>query len=158
MSMTDLPGTDPGNPIDSPTGWVAKHIALYVATDGKEGSSQRGAPLLLLTTQGRKSGKWRRTALIFGQTGGNYVVVASMGGAPKHPSWYLNLTANAEVRVRVYDRTFTATARTATPEEKPALWSMMATIWPDYDEYVRKTTRDIPVVILEPVGDRPITE
>jgi deazaflavin-dependent oxidoreductase (nitroreductase family) len=151
--MEEQPGTDPLNPIDSPTGWVAKNIARYLATDGREGGTQRGAPLLLLTTQGRKSGKWRRTALIFGASGNNFVVVASKGGAPRHPAWYLNLTENPTVHVQVYDRTFTANARTATAEEKPALWSMMAKIWPDYNEYVKKTTRDIPVVILEPVAE-----
>jgi F420H(2)-dependent quinone reductase len=150
--MSEQSGTDPRYPIDSPTGWVAKNIALYVAPDGREGGTQRGAPLLLLTTQGRTSAKWRRTALIFGQSDGNFVVVASKGGAPRHPSWYLNLTANPTVHVQVYDRTFVATARTATAEEKPRLWSLMAKIWPDYDEYVNKTTRDIPVVILEPAG------
>jgi F420H(2)-dependent quinone reductase len=151
--MSEQPGSDPRHPIDSPTGWVAKNIARYVATDGREGSTQRGAPLLLLTTQGRKSGKWRRTALIFGEHGGNYVIVASKGGAPAHPAWYLNLVAHPEVRVQVYDRIVAATARTATAQEKPELWSLMASIWPDYNEYVKKTTRDIPVVILEPVAD-----
>jgi F420H(2)-dependent quinone reductase len=151
--MEEQPGTDPLNPIDSPTGWVARNIARYLATDGREGGTQRGAPLLLLTTQGRKSGKWRRTALIFGQSERNFVVVASKGGAPRHPAWYLNLTANPTVHVQVYDRTFAANARTATVEEKPALWSLMAKIWPDYNEYVKKTTRDIPVVILEPVAE-----
>jgi deazaflavin-dependent nitroreductase family protein len=150
--MSEQPGTDPLHPIDSPTGWVARQIALYVETDGREGSTQRGAPLLLLTTQGRKSAKWRRTALIFGQSGENYIIVASKGGAARHPAWYLNLKANPEVHVQVYARTFTAIARTATAEEKPQLWSLMAKIWPDYNEYVKKTTRDIPVVILSPVA------
>lgn len=151
--MSEQPGSDPRHPIDSPTGWVAKNIAQYVATDGREGSVQRGAPLLLLTTQGRKSRKWRRTALIFGQRDGDYIIVASKGGAPAHPSWYLNLVANPRVRVQVYDRIFEARARTATADEKPGLWSLMASIWPDYNEYTKKTTRDIPVVVLEPVAD-----
>lgn len=151
--MDEEPGTDPLNPIDSPTGWVAKNIARYVETDGREGGTQRGAPLLLLTTQGRKSGKWRRTALIFGRSGRDFVIVASKGGAPQHPAWYLNLTANPIVHVQVYDRIFTANARTATAQEKPPLWSLMAKIWPDYNEYTKKTTRDIPVVVLEPVGE-----
>jgi deazaflavin-dependent oxidoreductase (nitroreductase family) len=151
--MSEQPGSDPRHPLDSPTGWVARNIAQYVATDGREGSSQRGAPLLLLTTQGRKSGKWRRTALIFGESGGNYIIVASKGGAPEHPAWYLNLVAQPEVRVQVYDRIFTARARTATAQEKPRLWSLMASIWPDYNQYIKKTTREIPVVILEPVAD-----
>lgn len=149
--MSENAGSDPLHPIDSPTGWVAQNIELYLKTDGEKGSSQKGAPLLLLTTQGRKSGKWHRTALIFGESDGSYLVVASKGGAPTHPSWYLNLVANSEVHVQVYARTFTARARTATAQEKPALWSIMTKIWPDYLEYTKKTTREIPVVILDPV-------
>ena len=98
-------------------------------------------------------GIWRRTALIFGQADGNYLVVASMGGAPKHPSWYLNLTAHPEVYVQVYDRKFAATARTASAEEKPALWQRMVKIWPDYATYQVKTDREIPIIVLEPVAD-----
>jgi deazaflavin-dependent oxidoreductase (nitroreductase family) len=150
--MSEEPGSDPSHPIDSPSGWVARNIAEYVASDGREGAGLRGAPLLLLTTQGRKSGKWRRTALIFGQRDDDFVIVASRGGAPAHPSWYLNLVANPRVRVQVYDRIFDANARTAAAEEKPGLWSLMASIWPDYNEYRKKTTRNIPVVVLEPVA------
>ncbi|MEO6826787.1 MAG: nitroreductase/quinone reductase family protein, partial [Microbacteriaceae bacterium] len=79
--MSENPGSDPLHPIDSPTGWVAKNIEQYLETDGKEGSQLKGAPLLLLTTKGGKSGKWRRTALIFGESNGSYIVVASKGGA-----------------------------------------------------------------------------
>lgn len=151
--MTDDAGTDPLNPVDNETDWVAKQIAAYLATDGEQGSTLRGAPLLLLTTQGRKSGTWRRTALIFGESDGNYLVVASIGGAPKHPSWYRNLQANPHVYLQVYGRKLRASARTASPEEKPALWAAMVRIFPDYAEYQKKTERDIPVVILEPVAD-----
>jgi deazaflavin-dependent oxidoreductase (nitroreductase family) len=151
--VTDDAGLDPLNPIDNATPWVAKQISAYVASDGEHGSTQRGAPLLLLTTRGRKSGRWRRTALIFGQVGDNYLVVASMGGAPKHPSWYLNLTVHPEVHLQVYDRKFTATARTASAEEKPILWRTMVEIWPDYANYQVKTDREIPVIVLEPVAD-----
>jgi F420H(2)-dependent quinone reductase len=151
--VTDDAGLDPLKPIDNATPWVAKQISAYVASDGEHGSTQRGAPLLLLTTRGRKSGRWRRTALIFGQVGDNYLVVASMGGAPKHPSWYLNLTAHPEVHLQVYDRKFAATARTASAEEKPTLWQTMVEIWPDYANYQVKTDREIPVVVLEPIAD-----
>lgn len=151
--MTSTPGSSPQNPLDNSTEWVAKQISAYVATDGKEGSTLRGAPLLLLTTQGAKSGIWRRTALIFGEHDGNYVIVASLGGAPKHPSWYLNLQANPEIHLQVYDKKITAIARTVTPAEKPALWDEMVAIWPDYAGYQTKTERDIPVVILAPVAE-----
>ena len=148
--MTDDAGLDPLTPIDNATQWVARQISAYVASDGERGSTLRGAPLLLLTTRGRKSGRWRRTVLIFGQADGNYLVVASMGGSPRHPSWNLNLTAHPEVYVQVYDRKFKARARTASAEEKPDLWRRMVEIWPDYANYQVKTEREIPVVVLEP--------
>jgi deazaflavin-dependent oxidoreductase (nitroreductase family) len=87
--------------------------------------------------------------LIYGQDGDRYLVVASKGGAEDHPQWYLNLVAHPEVQVQVRADQFTARARVATAEEKPALWKIMSAIWPAYDEYQTKTTRDIPVVILE---------
>lgn len=134
---------------DSPTGWVSKHIDDYVKTDGAEGHMWRGVPTLLLTTRGRTSGKLRRTALIYGQDGEHYLLVASMGGSPKHPLWYLNLVANPEVEVQIESEVFAARARTATPEEKPRLWKQMADLFPNYNEYQKKTSRDIPVIILE---------
>ena len=135
---------------DSPTGWVAEHVDRYVETDGREGHEWRGVPTLLLTTRGRKSGKLRRTALIYGEDGeGRYLLVASRGGAPEHPSWYLNLAAHPEVEVQVGADKFAARARTADAREKPRLWQLMTSIWPDYDGYQKKTGRDIPVVIVE---------
>ena len=135
---------------DSPTGWVAKHVHRYVETDGREGHEWRGVPTLLLTTRGRKSGKLRRTALIYGKDGEErYLLVASKGGAPEHPSWYLNLTEHPEVEVQVGADKFAARARTADAQEKPRRWRVMASIWPDYDGYQKKTGRDIPVVIVE---------
>jgi deazaflavin-dependent oxidoreductase (nitroreductase family) len=140
--------------VDNPTGWVADHIRRYVETDGRSGHRWRGVQTLLLTTRGHKSGKLRRTALIYGQDGDRYLVVASNGGARAHPAWYLNLIADPEVRVQVGADKFTARARTATPDEKPRLWQLMTSIWPHYDGYQAKTTREIPVVILDrvPVG------
>ena len=87
--------------VDSPTAWVAKHINEYVASGGEKGHTWQGVPTLLLTTRGRKSRKLRRTALIYGRDGNSYVVVASIGGAPKHPLWYLNLVANPKVELQV---------------------------------------------------------
>lgn len=138
--------------LDSPAGWVADHIRRYVETDGAEGHEWRpGVWTLLLTTRGRRSGKLRRTALIYGRDGDAYLVVASQGGAPEHPAWYLNLLAEPEVQVQVGAERFTARARTATPEEKPRMWRTMTAIWPSYDEYQTKTDREIPVVVLERV-------
>ena len=138
--------------LDSPTGWVAEHIDRYVATDGTEGHEWRpGVFTLLLTTRGRRSGKLRRTALIYGRDGEAYVIVASQGGDPRHPAWYLNLQADPTAEVQVGADRFTARARTATAEEKARLWPLMTGIWPAYDDYQAKTERDIPVVLLERV-------
>jgi len=137
---------------DSPTSWVAEHIRGYVETDGEKGHRWRGVDTLLLTTRGRKSGKLRRTALIYGRDGDRYVVVASKGGAKGHPSWYLNLVENPEVEVQAGADKFTARALTAAPDEKPRLWALMSSIWPDYDSYQARTERDIPVVVLERIA------
>jgi deazaflavin-dependent oxidoreductase (nitroreductase family) len=137
---------------DSPTGWVAQHIREYVETDGRKGHQWRGVPTLLLTTRGRKTGLRRRTALIYGKDGDNYIVVASRGGHSKHPAWYLNLVENPEVEVQVEADKFSARAHTASAEEKARLWPLMASIWPAYDDYQAKTEREIPVVVLERMG------
>lgn len=133
---------------DSPTGWVKDHIDAYVSTGGEDGHLWRGVPTLLLTTVGRRSGERRRTALIYGRDGANYVIVASYGGSPTHPAWYLNLVDHPEVEVQVGDDVFTATARTVDPVGRERLWPKLAKIWPDYDTYKNKTDREIPLVVL----------
>ncbi|WP_341719291.1 nitroreductase family deazaflavin-dependent oxidoreductase [Micromonospora sp. FIMYZ51] len=138
--------------VDSPAGWVAEHINRYVETDGADGHEwQPGVFTLLLTTRGRRSGQLRRTALIYGRDGDAYVIVASQGGDPRHPAWYLNLLTEPEVQVQVGADRFTARARTATGQERGRLWRTMAGIWPAYDDYQAKTDREIPVVLLERV-------
>jgi deazaflavin-dependent oxidoreductase (nitroreductase family) len=140
--------------IDSPTGWVKSHIKDYVETDGKKGHRWRGYPTLLLTTRGRKSGKLRRTALIYGQDKGRYLVVASNGGAVKHPLWYFNSLDHPEVEVQVGGQRFRARARAANAREKPRLWRLMNEVYPTYDSYQKraaKAGRVIPVIILEPI-------
>ena len=135
--------------IDNSTPWVARQIEQYVATDGVKPTFRYNAPLLLLTTRGRKTGEWRRTCLIYGADNDRLLIVASLGGAPTHPVWYLNLRDNPRVWVQVGGETFWAVARDATPEEKPDLWEKMVGIYPDYADYQTKTEREIPVVILE---------
>jgi len=103
---------------NSPTEWVQKHIQDYIESDGAKGHQWRGLPTLLLTTRGRTSGLLRRTALIYGQDGANYLLIASNGGADTHPLWYLNLVTTPSVELQVGAKTFTAVARTATSEEK----------------------------------------
>ena len=134
---------------DSPEKWVASHIRNYVETDGQKGHTFNGKPTLLLTTRGRKSGLLRRTALIYGVDGADYIVVASNGGSAKHPLWYLNIVETPEVEVQVGSEKFAALAHVATPEEKSRLWSLMTGIFPTYDSYQRKTKRAIPVIILQ---------
>ncbi|ROO85264.1 deazaflavin-dependent oxidoreductase (nitroreductase family) [Actinocorallia herbida] len=139
---------------DSPTGWVAAHIRAYVASDGADGHLYQGWPTLLLTTRGRRSGQARRTALIYGRDGDRFLLVASNAGADRHPAWYLNLVAHPEADVQVGSDRFPAVARTAAPDERRRLWTTMTEIFPLYDDYRKKTSRDIPLVVLEP-RDRP---
>ncbi len=134
---------------DSPTAWVADHIHRYLESAGQNGHDWRGYPTLLLTTRGRKSGLLRRTALIYGVDGDHVIIVASVGGADRHPSWYLNLSENPEVEVQINDDRFTALAHTASPEEKAKLWPLMVKVYPPYESYQAKTQRVIPVVVLE---------
>jgi deazaflavin-dependent oxidoreductase (nitroreductase family) len=128
------------------------HIDRYEATGGAEGYVWNGATCLILHTTGRKTRQPRKTALIYAADGDDCLVVASMGGAPKHPAWYLNLVDEPNVTVQVKDKVYPAVARTATPEEKPRLWEIVTDQWPNYDVYVTRTTREIPVVVLSPAG------
>lgn len=126
------------------------HVARYLETDGEDGYTWRnGTTILILFTKGRKSGAERSHALIYREFEGDYLVVASKGGNDAPPAWFVNLQAEPEVEVQIKGDRFRARARVATPEEKPARWAAMAEAWPDYDNYQKKTDREIPVVILE---------
>jgi len=128
-----------------------EHVRRYEETNGEVGHDwEGGAPTLVLTTVGRKTGKSRKFALIYQRVGNSYVVVASKGGADQHPGWYFNLRDNPEVEVQVGADRFAAHARTASAAEKTELWPTMAAVWPAYNEYQQATDRDIPVVVLEP--------
>jgi len=126
-----------------------EHVRRYRETDGEEGHDWQGAHALILTTTGRRSGEQRSTPLIYGQSGEDYLVVASKGGADEPPAWHLNLEASGEAEIQVKADRFKVRARVATPEEKPALWKTMTAQWPAYDEYQQKTERELPVVVLE---------
>ena len=136
--------------------WIKNHVARYIATDGADGylwdASLGGGKgmiaTLLLTTVGRKSGRVLTLPLIFGRFGADYVVVASKGGAPAHPAWYLNLQANPKVQLQVKAERFTALAHTADAQERAALWPKMVEIYAPYADYQAKTQRQIPVVVL----------
>jgi deazaflavin-dependent oxidoreductase (nitroreductase family) len=128
-----------------------EHVERYRETDGAEGHEWQGTTTLLLTTTGRKSGQRHTTPLIYQKHGDDYLIVASKGGADEAPQWYSNIQADSNVEVQVLGDRFNARARTASPEEKPEMWRVMAATWPQYDEYQKKTDREIPVVVLERV-------
>ncbi|MEO3766452.1 nitroreductase family deazaflavin-dependent oxidoreductase [Streptomyces sp. B8F3] len=136
---------------DSQWDWVAEHTRTYLASGGTEGHERDGVYTLVLATTGRRTGTPRRNALIYGTAGDDYVVVASKGGADEDPAWLRNLVAEPSVGVQVGTRRFTARARVASAAERPALWEQMAGIFPLYEEYARKTAREIPVVLLTPL-------
>ena len=141
--------------------WITDHLQRYLDTNGADGHMWDSGPVggpgllptLLLTTNGRRSGKPITMPLIYGEADGSYIIVASKGGAPQHPGWYLNLAATPQVEVQVRDKRFRATARTASGQERTSLWQKMRGIYPPYDEYQTKTEREIPVVVLEPQGE-----
>jgi deazaflavin-dependent oxidoreductase (nitroreductase family) len=127
----------------------AEHVKRYRETDGAEGHDWQGTQALILTTTGRKSGEERSTPLIYGRSGDDYLVVASKGGADDPPGWFLNLEANPAAEIQVLADRFAVDSRVATADEKPAMWATMVAAWPAYDDYQRKTEREIPIVVLE---------
>jgi proline iminopeptidase len=138
--------------------WMADHMQAYLETNGEVGhlydasaaGGPKAVPSLLLTTKGRKSGADLQLPLFYGETDdGKPVIVASKGGAPEHPAWYLNLAANPVVGVQIKADKYQARARTATGAERAKLWKTMNIVWPPYESYQQKTDREIPVVVLE---------
>ncbi len=136
------------------------HVARYIATDGAEGydDNSHKAPTLLLTTTGRRTGNPHVAPLYFGENDGRYIVIASKGGSERHPQWYLNLVAHPEVEVQIRDRTFSAIARIADPDEKERLWPIMGDAYPFYNDYRKGTERDIPLIVLEPVSTQDVRQ
>ncbi|MCQ4209013.1 nitroreductase family deazaflavin-dependent oxidoreductase [Streptomyces longispororuber] len=132
----------------SPTGWVADQARTYEESGGTKGTTIQGVPCLLLDYQGRRSGQWRRTVLIYGRDGDDYLIVASYGGSDTHPLWYLNLQDNPDVRLRVGTERFAARAETLSAADKARVWDSLVELFPNYAEYQKKTSRDIPVVRL----------
>jgi proline iminopeptidase len=129
-----------------------EHVRRYRETGGQVGHIWReGSTILLLTTSGRKTGEKRTAPLIYAQDGDRYVIVASKGGAPEHPGWYQNIEKTPEVELQVKDEVFRARARTAAGEERERLWRLANQVWPYYNDYAKKTQREIPVVVLERV-------
>lgn len=135
---------------EAETLYGTEHVRRYRETGGEVGHIWRnGSKTLLLTTTGRKTGKQTTTPLIYENDGDRYVIVASKGGAPEDPGWYRNLEKHPDVDVQVQGDVFTAHASTVGGAERERLWKLAAAQWPDYDNYAKKTDREIPVVVLE---------
>ena len=126
----------------------AEHVRVYRETGGERGYHWRGTEILLLTTRGRSSGELRTTPLIHRADGERWVIVASKGGAPEHPSWFQNLSADGNAMIQVREEEIPVRATVAEGEERERLWKAMVEVWPDYDSYQQRTDREIPVVIL----------
>ncbi|MET7871379.1 nitroreductase family deazaflavin-dependent oxidoreductase [Streptomyces cyaneofuscatus] len=132
----------------SPTGWVARQAELYESSGGTKGATQLGVPCLLMDYVGRRSGVVRRTVLMYGRDGEDYLIVASNGGSDRPPLWYLNLRADPEVQLRVGTERFPAVAAPLPAEEKARVWPGLVELFPRYAQYQAGTERDIPVVRL----------
>jgi deazaflavin-dependent oxidoreductase (nitroreductase family) len=136
----------------SPKKWVRDQVEEYETSGGTRGTTMRGMPVIILTTRGARSGKIRKTPLMRVEHDGRYAVVASLGGAPKHPVWYYNVRADPRVELRDGPVRQDMAAREVTGEEKARWWERAVAAYPDYAAYQRKTDREIPVFVLEPVS------
>ncbi|MGW7237970.1 nitroreductase family deazaflavin-dependent oxidoreductase [Streptomyces sp. NPDC054804] len=136
----------------SPTAWVREQVELYESSGGTKGTTlmDTGMPVILLTTLGVKSGKIRKTPLMRVEHDGKYAVVASQGGAPKHPVWYFNIKSQPHVELQDGPVKQDMTAREITGAEKAEWWERAVAAFPPYAEYQKKTSREIPVFVLEP--------
>ncbi len=137
----------------SPEKWVRDQVELFESSGGSKGTTLRGMPVIILTTRGAKSGKIRKSPLMRVEHEGEYAVVASLGGAPKHPVWYHNVVADPRVELQDGAVRQDMTAREVTGEEKAAWWARAVEAYPDYADYQKKTDREIPVFVLERVPE-----
>jgi len=128
--------------------FIALNVSLYRLSGGRIMGKMGGAPIVLLTTKGRKSAQARTVPLLYVTDDSRFVVVASYAGSPTHPAWYLNLEANPNVDLQVGSERFTAVARPASADEKARLWPKLVAIYPRYEDYQKRTSREIPLVIL----------
>ena len=135
-----------------PSPWepIAQQVEQYEATGGVEGGELEGKPCIILTTKGRKSGKLRKTPLMRVTDGERYAVVASLGGAPQHPVWYLNMLADPHVTLQDGPVVKDYVARDVTGDEKAEWWARATEVWPSYDDYQAGTERVIPLLVLDP--------
>nr|WP_090277975.1 nitroreductase family deazaflavin-dependent oxidoreductase [Mycolicibacterium komanii]CRL73317.1 deazaflavin-dependent nitroreductase family protein [Mycolicibacterium komanii] len=141
-----------GEYVPSPWDWVREHADQIAESGTTEGVDLKGKPLILLTTVGAKTGKIRKTPLMRVEHDGQYAIVASLGGAPKHPVWYHNVKAHPRVELQDGPVTREYEAREVTGDEKALWWERAVAAWPDYAEYQKKTDRQIPVFVLTPIS------
>jgi deazaflavin-dependent oxidoreductase (nitroreductase family) len=134
--------------------WVRKQVEVYERSGGTEGTTMRGLPVVVVTSRGNKSGKLRKTPLMRVEHDGRYAAVASLGGAPEHPVWYHNLKADPHVEVQDGTVKQDMIAREITGDEKAQWWERAVAAYPDYADYQAKTTREIPVFLLEPAAEQ----
>jgi F420H(2)-dependent quinone reductase len=135
----------------SAASWARNQVDLYERSGGTEGTELNGRPVIILTSLGARTGKVRKTPLMRVEHDGDYAVVASLGGAPSHPVWYYNLTSNPHVELQDGPAKKDYRAREVTGDERATWWERAIATWPDYAEYQKKTTRTIPVFVLEPI-------
>jgi F420H(2)-dependent quinone reductase len=129
-------------------------VFLYNVSGGRIGGKMGQVPVLLLTTVGRKSGKQRTLPLVYIMDGPAYVITASAGGADKNPGWFFNIRSNPQATIQVKDKHINVTAEVAEPEKKSELWSQLVEVAPNFAGYQKRTSREIPMVILHPVEER----
>lgn len=134
----------------STSDWARENAETYMESGGKDGTELKGRPVILLTTIGAKTGKIRKTPLMRVEHGGEYAVVASLGGAPKNPVWYYNIKAHPHVELQDGEVTKDYDSREVFGDEKAAWWERAVATWPDYAEYQKNTDRQIPVFVLTP--------
>ena len=140
-----------GTYVPSRSDWAREQAETYEATDGREAGELRGVPVVVLTTLGAKTGYLRKHPVMRVESGGEYAVVASKGGAPKHPTWYFNMIEHPRVELQDGAARRDYEAREVTGEERAVWWERAVNVWPDYAEYQTKTDREIPVFVLRPV-------
>jgi deazaflavin-dependent oxidoreductase (nitroreductase family) len=138
--------------------WVRDQVELYESSGGTQGLTlgDTGLPVVVVTSRGAKSGKLRKNPVMRVESGGRYAAVASVGGAPKHPAWYANLVAHPQVELQDGPRKWDMRARELAGDERTEWWDRAVQAYPDYADYQRKTDRQIPVFLLEPVAEIPL--
>jgi F420H(2)-dependent quinone reductase len=136
----------------SPYERASKQVADFEASNGAEGNTMRGMPVVVITTVGAKSGKLRKIPLMRVESEGRYAIVASLGGAPRHPVWYYNVKANPQVELQDGPVKQDMVAREVTGDEKAQWWEIAVDAYPDYADYQTRTDRQIPVFVLEPAA------